>query len=474
MYSLKRLLLISLLSVSVLVGLITAYIDYTNTKTEATAVFDAELAQSARVLDNLIEGLSQQHSLAQHWEKKKSVIILPDNVIRHKYEKKLAFQLVSKRYGFLKNYGLILRSDSAPAFPLADIANGYSHIYIGQNLWHVFSLADIDDNYVIHVAQRDDIRENLIFGVSKHSIIQLLIRLPILTILILLIVTYSLKPIEQLAQQLSRRKASYLKPLSVEKLPKELVPVVDALNKLLLRLEQAFENERRFTADAAHELRTPLAGLRTQAQVALKTTDDRVRNQALTRIEQVVDRMSHIIQQLLTLAHIEADADFLHTQECNLTQLLIEISGELEPSAHQRQIDLTFLHDQPLFINVNLALIEILARNLISNAIKYTPSGGQIQISLKNPNNTPQFCIEDSGPGLAEADYEQVFKRFYRNLETANKTPGSGLGLSIAQRIVSLHEAEIKLSTSQFGGLKVSVVFSPAKERKKKKLLRYF
>lgn len=459
-YSLKRLLLFSLLSSSIFVWLVTAYVDYSSSEAEISRLFDAELAQSARVLDNLIEALSQQHSLSEHWEKKKSVIIFPHNAIGHQYERKLAFQLVSVRYGVLNNYGLILRSDNAPAFPLSGSSKGYSKIILDGKTWHVFSLADTDDNYVIHVAQRDDVRERLIAEIARHSILQLCIRLPLFATLIWLIVTYSLKPVEQLAQQLSKRKASYLKPVLVEKLPKELIPVVDALNKLFLRLELAFENERRFTADAAHELKTPLAGLRTQAQVATKTTDEAVRNQALKRIEQSVERMSHTLQQLLTLAEIESETSFLVKENCNLEQLLVEVIGDLEPSAYQRKIDLDFVHEQPVFIEANLALIEILIRNLINNAIKYTPSGGKIQISLENHTHAAQFRIEDSGAGIEEADYERVFKRFYRNIETANQVQGSGLGLSIVQRIIILHEAKIKLSSSQFGGLQVTVCFS--------------
>lgn len=452
---------------SILIWFITSYIDYISYEAETTSLFDAELAQSARVLDNLLEGLLEQHSLSQQWERKKSIIILPSNTLAHKYERKLAFQLVSKRYGILHGYGLILRSDNAPAFPLSFLANGYSKTLIDGKLWHVFSLADIDDNYVIHVAQQNDVRERLIEEVSRHSLMRLFVRVPIFAVLIWLIVNYSLKPVEQLAQQLSKRQASYLKPLFIEKLPKELVPVVDALNKLFLRLEQAFENERRFTADAAHELRTPLAGLRTQAQVALKTSDEMVRSQALKRIEQAVDRMTHSLQQLLTLAQIEADTDFLIKESCDLEQILLRIIGELEPNAYLRQIELTFVHEQSIFIDVNPALIEILIRNLIDNAIKYTPIGGQIQISLEKHNTFPQFRIEDSGAGVVETDYEQVFERFYRNVETANKTQGSGLGLSIVQRIVTLHEAEIKLDVSQFGGLKVTVTFPLPKKRKK-------
>ena len=457
--SLRQLLLFSLLSTSILIWLFTAYLDYTSSETETAALFDAELAQSARVLDNLIEGLSRQHSLSQEWERKKAFIVLPSGTIGHKYERKLAFQLVSAKYGVLKRYGLILRSSNAPIFPFSDLTNGYSETIIDGQSWRIFSLSDKDDSYVIHVAQRNDVRELLIAEISKHSLIQLSIRLPLFTLLIWLIVNYSLKQVEHLAQELSRRKASYLKPVQAEKLPKELIPIVEAMNKLFLRLEQSFENERRFTADAAHELKTPLAGLRTQAQVALKTADEAVRHQALMRIEQAVDRMAHTLQQLLTLAEIESDANFLNQESCNLEQLLIQIIAELEPSAYQRQIDLAFVHEQPFFVKANSALIEILIRNLISNAIKYTPTGGQIQISLENFNNSVRFRIEDSGSGIAKADHEQVFKRFYRNIETAGKTQGSGLGLSIVQRIVALHEADIKLDTSQFGGLQVTVSF---------------
>ncbi len=460
MYSLKRLLLFSLLSSSILIWLVTAYTDYRSYEEETTELFNAELAQSARVLDNLLEGLLQQHSLSKQWEKKKAIIILPHNTFSHKYEKKLAFQLVSRKYGLLKRYGLILRSDNAPSFPLSELTNGYSYVVIDGQPWHVFSLSDIDDNYVIHVAQRNDVRERLLGEVSRHSVMRLIVRLPLWALLIWLIVKYSLKPLEYLAQQLSRRKATYLKPLEIKKLPLELAPVVGALNKLFIRLELAFENERSFNSDAAHELRTPLAGLRTQAQVALKTVDEAARNHALKRIEQAVERMSHTLQQLLILAEIESNTSFLSKERCNLEQLLMQIIAELEPNAYQRQIELFFVHKQSFFVEANAALIEILIRNLIDNAIKYTPSGGKIQINLESANNVPQFQIEDSGPGIAEADYEKVFKRFYRNIETASKVEGSGLGFSIVQRIVALHEAKINLEVSQFGGLRVVVSFS--------------
>lgn len=459
MYSLKRLLLFSLLCSSLLLWIGASYIDYTSTEAETMALFDAELAQSAKVLDNLIEGLLRQHSLSLHWQQSKSIVMLSSTAPGQEYERKLAFQLVSKKNGALKLYGVILRSDNAPVFPLSSISNGYSKMMIDGQQWHVFSLSDADDAYVIHVAQRNDVRERLIAEISRHAVVHLSIRLSIFALLIWLIVTYALKPVEHLAAQLAERKASYLKPLLVKRLPIELVPVVDALNGLFLRLEKAFENERRFTADAAHELKTPLAGLRTQAQVALKTTDENVRNQALIRIEQALDRMTHTLQQLLTLAEIESGLNFLSQERCDLEQLLLHILGELEPSAYHRQIDLAFVHEQSLFVEANPALMEILMTNLITNAIKYTPTGGKIQISLERQANIACFRVEDSGSGIAEDDYERVFKRFYRDVETASKVEGSGLGLSIVKRIIALHEAEIKLNISQFGGLQVSVSF---------------
>lgn len=510
--SLRQLLLISLLFASMLIWGITAYLNYSVTRDEVYDLFDAELAQSAKILDNFVEGLLQGESLAEHWHndhadtqtpdpdiddnylsnhnysnhsnssrrsqiladsgiRLKGFVTTPDiygfnestwglfeklvpiDLFSHKYERKIAFQVWSK------SQGLLLRSENAPKIDFSASIQGFSHIYIDDDLWHVFSIINDDGAYIIHVGQKEAVRAELTDEVTRQLVAQFLVGVPVLGIVIWLIVGFYLKPISLLERALAKREANYLKPLSIRKLPKELVPVVNEINTLFAQLEQAFEHERRFTADASHELRTPLAGLLTQVQVALRTKDEEVRRQALKRIEQAVNRMTYMVQQLLTFSRIESNAEFLSKTPTMISFEVVQTLADLEREAYRKRIRLEFDEKTTTTIVVNAPLINILIRNLIDNAIKYTPHDGMIRVSIFEHDNTFKLCVEDSGPGIPPDQYANSLKRFHRGIETANKAQGSGLGFSIALRIVAIHAAELTLDASKFGGLKVTVSF---------------
>ncbi|PKM11967.1 MAG: two-component sensor histidine kinase [Gammaproteobacteria bacterium HGW-Gammaproteobacteria-3] len=451
-YSLKQVLLFALLSATVLIWGVTAYISYKVTRDEVVKLFDAELEQSAHALYAFVGHLLYEGSLYELWDLDSPDNTLPTNQLVSKYRKKIAFQLI------YKDEGLILRSQTAPEHPMSNSLNGFTRTEVDGHLWHVFSLSHDKDEYIIHVGQRDDIRQLLKDDIASHLMRPLLTSLPFLGLVIWLVVGRSLKPVNRLTRQLALREANYLKPLSTRYLPNEIVPVVDELNELFAQLEKAFENERRFTADAAHELKTPLAGLLTQAQVASKTKDESVRRQALTRIEQAVKRMTTMVQQLLTFSRIESDPGYLVKKSVELGREVIDIIAELEPEAHKKQISMGFDHHAEGEVNANEFLIGVLLRNIIDNAIKYTPVGGKIAINLRRQAGL-LLSIEDSGPGIAPEHYDDSFKRFYRCVETANKVPGSGLGLSMAQRIAAVHNAELSMAKSRFGGLKISLYF---------------
>ena len=298
--------------------------------------------------------------------------LLQTDAFGHKSERKIAFQL------FSSERGLLLRSENTPNFAFSSSIGGFTEKKIDDQLWHVFSITNAAGSYVIHVAQKEDIRAQLTDDISKQLITQFLIGLPILGIVIWFIVGYSLKPLNRLERALSKREASFLKPLYTKKLPQEVVPVVNEINNLFAQLEQAFEHERRFTADASHELRTPLAGLLTQAQVALRTTDEAVRKQALLRISQAVHRMTYMVQQLLTFSRIESGTEYLTKEITIMNREIIQVITELEPAAHKKRIQIEFVERNAVPIMANTQLITILVRNIIDNAIKYTPADGNI------------------------------------------------------------------------------------------------
>lgn len=275
--SLKKQLLLSLLSSLVLVWGVTAYVNYRQTRDEIAELFNAELAQSARVVHAFVENMLRQRALTKLWEREKTPELFDTPILGHKYERKIAFQLRSVKDG------VILRSESAPEFALSLVRNGYSETAINEQLWHVFSLSSENGEYVIHVGQRDDIRRQLVESIAGQQIVGFLIALPILGAVIWWIVSRTLSPVNRLRGELASREAGYLQPLSEQSLPDEIRPVVQQINSLFAMLEQAFANERNFTSDASHELRTPLAGLHTQLQVAQKTVDPAMRAQAIAK-----------------------------------------------------------------------------------------------------------------------------------------------------------------------------------------------
>lgn len=508
-YSLKSLLSITLLSASMLIWGVTAYLSYKVTRDEVANLFDAELAQSAKVLHAFVENLVREGSLSSNWSKEQANGLLHDYAHRHKFKTQSTFQLWSGAGGLLlqsetnpelslrsfdgkagdaqlwsefdeilqadslghkyerkiafqlwsKKDGLLLRSESAPKFAFSAAAHGFSETNIDGNDWHVFSITDSTGEYVIHVGQKEQIRSELTDEISNQLVAQFLVGLPVLGLVIWFTIGVALKPFNRLEKALAIREASYLKPLSLKKLPKEIVPMVNEINKLFVQLEEAFEHERRFTADASHELRTPLAGLLAQAHVALRTTDDEVRRQALSRIKQAVNRMSYLVQQLLTFSRIESNTEFLSKQNTMINREVVQVITDLEPEAHKKQITIELVEEHLVPVLVNAPLVSILIRNIVDNAIKYTPVNGNVLITITGQDRYLELCVEDSGPGIAPEQYEKSLERFHRCVETSNKAQGTGLGFSMVQRIASLHNADLILGVSQFGGLKVKVLF---------------
>ena len=506
-YSLRQLLLITLLTASMLIWGISAFVNYKLTRDQVAALFDAEMAQSGKVMLAFLEGLPQDPTLAERLrlaqnqttdtENDRKIAyqlqsenagllqrtkpapqfpffsfgnnnkedplwdifdtMLQPNAFDHRYEEKIAFQVWSRGKGLL-----LLSSETAPKFSFSSAIRGFSQKTIDGQLWHVFSLASND--FVIHIGQKEEIRAGLTDDISRQLIVQSVAGLLLLGLLIWVIVGYTLKPINHLGRAISRREASFLKPLQVKNLPKEVVPVVHEINNLFSQLQQTLEHERRFTADASHELRTPLAGLLTQAQVALRTTDDAVRKQALLRISQAVHRMTYMVQQLLTFSRIESGKEFVAKEVTNISREIIQVIADLEPAAHKKRIQVEFEDSDVPPILANVQLMTILVRNIIDNAIKYTPPGGSVLINLAGNDNQVVFTVEDSGPGIPPDQYENSLKRFHRCVETAHTAQGSGLGFSIVERIATMYGAKLVLGVSQFGGLKVNVILPVNKQ----------
>jgi two-component system sensor histidine kinase QseC len=453
--SLRRRLLITLLSVTALIWLATLYTSYRDTRHEVAELFDAQMAQTARTLlsvagHELMElNNSQLGSAHIHFSGETRY-----TVDGREYEHKLAYQLWKQPEGTL-----LLRSFSAPDAPLTNNKDGYSDEQVDGQPWRVFSLHDKASGFEVQVGEALEIRNEITDTVTQRIGLPLLIALPILAILIMLGTNRGLRPLKLLAETVSRRDLSNLDPINESQVPAEITPLVTALNRLFTRLSHAFESERRFTADAAHELRTPLASLKVQAQVAQRSHNPEEQQQALKMALKSADRASRLVEQLLTLARIDPESVQTLREEIRLDRLCEDAMAELEGEASNKAIELELNAAAAPRIMGMQASLAIMLRNLLDNAIRYTPHGGKVRLSINAPSNEGiELAIEDSGPGIPEQERQRIFDRFYRL--AGQGTEGSGLGLSIVQRIAKLNQAQLELGESSLGGLAIMILFT--------------
>ena len=295
--------------------------------------------------------------------------------------------------------------------------------------------------------------------ITQNDLYIMLLVLPLSGLLIWLIIGKGLDSIKAVTNEVAHRAPTHLEPVDIKAVPVEIKPLVDELNHLFLRLQEAFEREKRFSGDAAHELRTPLAALKTQTQVALKTADLTEQRKILQNVVAGVDRCAHVVQQLLILNRLAPEASELEgTTKFDLSKLTAEIIAQIGHLALEKNLDIELIAGKPAFMAGNPTAIGILIRNLVDNAIRYTPAGGAIDVLVEKKPTGILLAVIDNGPGIAEELRKRVFERFYRIL--GHKSPGSGLGLAIVQQIAKLHNAKVKIGDPDSGqGLKVEVFF---------------
>ncbi len=455
--SIRRRLLVGLISTTAVVWLATAISSYRDSQHEVGELFDAQMAQAARTLLALsgheLEELLEDggditgrhvHFLPEH----------PDQFKGDEYEHKLAFQIWLR-----DKMKLMLRSDTAPENPLSETHYGYSDHEINGERWRILSLVDYENRFMVQVGENYTIRQELSSDIALRIITPMLLALPFMALFIWYIIGRSLSPLTRLTTEVGSRAAGRLDPVSEDDSPEETRPLVEALNSLFRRLGYAFENERRFTADAAHELRTPLAALKTQAQVAARASDDESRNRAIEQVVTGVDRASHLVQQLLTLARVDPEIGLKQKQAIRLCPLLGDVMAHLATHAIDKNVELELNEECSGKVLASPDHLRILLRNLVDNAIRYTPPGGLVSALVEIERDELVLRVRDSGPGIPREERERIFERFFRLPGTQQQAQGSGLGLSIVQRIAELHDAHVELDEAPQGGLEVRVRF---------------
>jgi len=333
---------------------------------------------------------------------------------------------------------------------------GFSTVETARGSWRVYSA--LEQNNIVQVAQPMSVRQNLAAGMALRALVPLLVLLPLLGILIWLVVGRGLRPLDRMASALIRRTPDSLDALPEDGLPEEIRPLVLALNGLLARIARALESQKAFVADAAHELRTPLTAVQLQIQLAERAKSEEERRAAFTQLKQGQSRAAHLVQQLLTLARQEPGVAPQPHSAVDLADVARLVVAELAPLAAERNIDLGISHEERASISGDFEALRVMLGNLIDNAIRYTPSGGTVDVALRRGEGTAALEVSDTGSGIPEEDRQRVFDRFYRR--EATNTAGSGLGLAIVKNIADRHHAGILLQNREPGpGLHVCVTF---------------
>ena len=347
----------------------------------------------------------------------------------------------------------VFRSLSRTELPQRAVL-GFSNVRVNGTTYRVFSVQT--NAQTVQIAQDMRVRQRMAGTLALRTVGPIALMAPVLMLVVWWVVSGSLAPVQRVRRQVASRQADDLSPVSEADLPDEVRPLVQELNLLFGRVRTAFEAQQHFVADAAHELRTPLAALKLQVLSLERADDPQARAVAVGRLTAGIERATRLIEQLLVLARQEANEARL--EPVNLTELAKRTLGDLAGAAGLRQIDLGLEHADEAVVKGQGEALLILVRNLVDNAIKYTPTGGTVDLSVRHNGKGPQLVVEDSGPGISPEERERVFNRFYRVPGT--EANGSGLGLAIIKSITERHGATLALDQSErLGGLKVTVSF---------------
>lgn len=444
-HSLKKRLLWFVLAAILLAALAQATTAYRSALRQADAMFDDHLQQMARSLRGGIAPGSG----------------LPDG------EDDAGFDLYVQIWG--QDGTQIFRSTRSALPPRAVL--GFSDVEAHGKHYRVYSLQT--PYQTVQIAQDLDARTARARALALRAVLPFALLTPLLMLAVWWVINRSLAPIERTRRQVAQRAADDFSPLAGAGLPDEVRPLVDELNLLFGRVRQAFDAQKNFVADAAHELRSPLTALKLQAQAlrpngrADQTPAER--EAGIARLNQGIDRAIRLVEQLLVLAREEAGS----APATPGAKVQVDLQGvvrlavaDLLPQARLKQIDLGLTEEHPAMVQVlgEPEALRVLLRNLLDNAVKYTPAAGRVDVSLGVAQGRPVLTVEDSGPGIAAEDRERVFDRFYRASGAVAET-GSGLGLAIVRVIAERHGATLQLDRSdRLGGLRASVLFPPALE----------
>ena len=443
MSSIRRTLLLYLLLGLVAVAGLATWFTYQETRQQVGDLFDLQLKQLAYStrIDDLVRG--RQPSLSPGGR--------PPNAG--------VSEIVTQIWD--RDGVLVYWSRPGADFPVP-AAEGYSNVTQNGRQWRVYT--HVEGTHALQVAHAMDERQKIATEVALRTLLPLAALIPLLGVLIWYAVGAGLAPLDRMSRAVAKRRPDAMAPLAQNKVPLELKPLAESLNALLARLDEALSAQRRFTADAAHELRTPLAALKLQVGLVRRAHDDTQRASALAELESGVDRASHLVDQLLTMARLEPESPERRSEPVDLAVLAKDAIVARAPLAGDKRIDLGHTGAASAIVQGDPAMLSMLLGNLLDNALRYTPVQGRIDVATETQDGGTRLSVIDTGPGIPPAERDRVFERFYRGAaQEAGSGTGSGLGLSIVRRIAAAHGATVSLDEGPDGrGLAVHVRFPPS------------
>ncbi len=422
-----------LLGATATVWLAVAFVTWRDAHHELDALLDAHLAQSANLL------IAQSGHELEELDFEDLEELAP-------YGQHVAFQVWDDRGR------LVLKSTDAPSSRFSELERGFSDALVGAITWRVYSGWDRKGRALVQVAERAAPRERLLTRIALSTVMPLLLGLPLLALAVAWVVSRAVRPLDCLKREVEQRSPQALEPIVMPALPREVAPLVERLNQLLARVRQSLRQERRFAANAAHELRNPLAALRAQAEVARDSHDEVRARAALDQVILACDRLTRLISQLLLLARV--DEQDIQRELCALDALARSVVAEIAPAALAAGQDVALEAPLPVRVQGNATLLEALLRNLVDNALRH--GGRSVLVSIEVQGDHAVVDVVDDGPGVSETDLETLGTPFVRPPGTT--ASGSGLGLALVRRIAEWHGGSVVLNRGNAGrGLRVTV-----------------
>jgi two-component system sensor histidine kinase QseC len=418
--SIRKFLILAIVATLILFNFIAALRGYQSSMAEADTLFDNQLLDLSQLVSNLdVNRISREFRLGNN----------------------LAFQI-------WEDDMLLAASFHAPREFMTNLQAGFDFSNFDGYRWRTYTRHDDVRNRWVIVAERTDLRFILAENVVLESVTPILIGIPMVGLVIWVVVSFGLSPLTQLSSRLGQKKADDLAPIELQQTPAELAPVLQSVNGFIKRLSVALDREKRFSSDAAHELRTPISALKIQLHNLQQEVD--TKSEAYVELQRGVERMQHLVEQLLSLYRSSPDQFAADCKPVDLHEITQDVVARYYPMIEARNQNLE-LDGQSCRISGDRFALETMVNNLLSNASKYTPEGGSIRLHAKPAGDSVVLIVEDDGPGIEASERQKVFDRFYRTGHSGSKATGCGLGLTIVQHVADLHGAKVTVEDSSFG-----------------------